>query len=223
MTRPLAHLQIRVHEVTGAATAFVQSDPDVIKQIVESFQPLLIFKQDWLVVGDSNSQTTFPVTKVTRVELNSESDCQLIFPSDLISAYELTSSQFHSLIRNPVMSEQWHNLNPEDKSVVVFLELITADDKSVLLTMDMNIDAPPRFIEMRQHLLNRPALCFRMQNGGVALINLANITRLTFFPGSLDMPANAWPARFSRPETTLADVPPPGTPKRPQITHLQAK
>lgn len=223
MNRPITNLQIRIHEVTGSVTSFIQSDPDMVKQLVDGFQPTLIFNQERLVVADTHSHTAFPMPKVTRVDLNSDSNSQLVFPTDLIDAYELTRPQFQALIRNPVMSEQWHNLNPHDKSVVVFLEVIMVGDESILLTMDMNTDATPGFNEMREYLLSRSALCFRMQNGGVAVLNLVNLTRLTLFPGSLDMPANAWPARFCRPEVIVGDVPQPPLPKANQCAHLQAK
>jgi hypothetical protein len=223
MNQSTTSLQIRIHEVTGSVTTFIQSDPDVVKQIVDGFQPSLIFNQERLIVADSHSHSAFPMPKVTRVDLNSDSSSQLDFRTDLIDAYELTKSQFKALIRNPVMSEQWHNLNPDNKSVVVFLEVIMVGDESILLTMDMNIDSTPKFNEMRENLLSRSALCFRMQNGGVTALNLVNLTRLTFFPGSLDMPANAWPARFFRPEVIAGDVTQPPLPKANQRIHLQAK
>lgn len=223
MSQSATNLQIRIHEVTGSVTTFIQSDPDVVKQIVDAFQPSLIFNQERLIVADSHSHSAFPMPKVTRVDLNSDSSSQLDFPTDLIDAYELTKSQFKALIRNPVMSEQWHNLRPDNKSVVVFLEVVMVGDESILLTMDMNIDSTPKFNEMREYLLSRSALCFRMQNGGVTALNLVNLTRLTFFPGSLDMPANAWPARFCRPEVITDDVPQPSPSKANQRVHLQAK
>ena len=223
MSQPVTNLQIRIHEVTGSVTTFVQRDPNVVNQIMDGFRPSLIFNQERLIVADRHSHTAFPMPKVTRVDLSSEANSQLDFPTGLIDAYELTRAQFQALIRNPVMSEQWHNLNPDNKSVVIFLEVIMVGDQSVLLTMDVNIDSTPRFNEMREHLLNRPALCFRMQDGGVAVLNLVNLTRLTFFPGSLDMPANAWPARFFRPEIITGDVPQPPLPKANQRVHLQAK
>jgi hypothetical protein len=191
-------LQIRVYETNGAVTSYDQNDPEIARAILESFDPEQVFNQETLVIADKRSHSTFPVSQIARIDFTSGSNPPLVFRGEMVEAMELTKAQFDALIRNPIMGAQWQRANSADKSIVVFLEVSLAGGESLLLTMDIEFRSFPNFNEIREHLLQRSGLCLRMQEGGIAVINLANLTRLTFFPGSTDSPGNAWPASFSQ-------------------------
>jgi hypothetical protein len=197
MNKSSQKLQIKIHETNGTATSFDQNDPALAKAILEGFDPTELINRETLIIGDERSHSTIPVSQVTRVDFTSGTSPLVIFRDELVEALELTKLQFEALIRNRIMGEQWQQVSYADKSIVVFLEVTLGGNQSVLLTMDMKFDSVPNIGEIQEYLLQRSGLCFRMQNGGVAVINLANLTRLTFFPGCAEPADKAWPASFS--------------------------
>ncbi|HLX68089.1 MAG TPA: hypothetical protein VKV04_00540 [Verrucomicrobiae bacterium] len=196
MKQAVSHLQIRVHQLDGSLTTFTQSDSGRIKQLLDGFQPAQIFRREKIVLADRNSHTTFSAAQVTRIDLDPGEQALLVFPTGLVEAVELTSVEFEALIRNPVMREQWTLPGARDESVVAFLDVQMADGRSVLLTSEVNWEPSAGLPDLNTSCLSGSGLCFRMRTGGIAALNLANLTRLTLYPGPLEMPADAWHARF---------------------------
>lgn len=196
MNHVIPNLKIHVHKLDGSVSTFVQDDVEIAKQILDSFEPMQIFNQQTLVLADSCSHSSFPVSQITRIDLDCAQHSHLIFKSGLVEAVELTKDEFESLIQNLTIRDQWEHLGVQDSFVVTFLNVGMADGQCVLLTMEVNAESPQGLNELRDFLLSRPALCFRMKSGGVAVLNLANLSRLTFFPGTVQPPADAWPVRL---------------------------
>jgi hypothetical protein len=202
------NLQIRIHLVDGSVTAFSQDDAGQILQLQDGFQPAQIFNQEHIVVADQNSHTCFPVPKITRIDFDSEPPARLVFPGSLVQAVELTEVEFEALTGNPIMREQWTHLGARDESVVMFMDAQMADGRAVLLTMEVNLEPSTGLPNLNAPLVSGSGLCFRMRNGGVAALNLSNLTRLTWFPGPHKPSAGAWPARFGHTARSPAFLPP---------------
>jgi hypothetical protein len=196
MNHTIPNLQIRVHKLDGSISTFVQDDAEKSKQILDVFQPMEIFNRQKFVLADSHSYTTFSVSQITRIDLDSEQQSHLIFESGMVEAVELSKTEFETLIQNLTVRDQWNHLGEQDAFVVTFLNVEMSDGQRVLLTMEVDAESPQGLCELRDFLLSRSGLCFRMRNGGVAVLNLANLTRLTFFPGTLQPPADAWNVRL---------------------------
>jgi hypothetical protein len=199
MNHSIPNLEIRVHKLDGTVSTFVQHDVEIAKQIMDAFEPTQIFNRQNLVLADNSCHTSFPVTQVTRIDLDSEQHSHLIFESGLVEAVELTRDEFDTLIRNITIRDQWKHLGEEDAFVVTFLNVEMADGQCVLLTMEVDAESPQGLSELRDFLLSRCGLCFRMRSGGVSVLNLANLARLTFFPGTVQPPADAWNVRLLEP------------------------
>ncbi len=206
-------LQIHVHSVTGSVTPYVQDDPETARKLMANFQPSRLFLQEKIIIAGGNSISTFPTSKVARIDFKSEGNSLIHFLAEPIVASELTEPQFQALIRNPVMSKQWYDLSPGNQSVVVFMEVIMASDATILLTMELKIDTMPDINEIRESILGRASLCLRLQNVGVSVINLTNLNRVTLFAGATEMTANALPALLARSEATTGEAFPPVAPK----------
>jgi hypothetical protein len=196
MSHGLTSLQIRIHQMDGSLVAFTQDDIGKIHRLLDGFQPAQIFNHEKIVVADQNSHTCFAAAKITRIDFDSEPAARLVFPGSLVQAVELTEAEFEALTRNPIMREQWTRLGEYDGSVVVFLDVGMAGGQSVLLTMEVSSKPPGGFSGLNGLGWAGSGLCFRMRTGGVAVLNLGNLTRLTLSPGPLEIPANAWHARF---------------------------
>jgi hypothetical protein len=196
MNHTIPFLQIRVHKLDGTASTFVQDDLSQTKQLLDEFQPAEIFNRQRLALGDCNSLTSIPSAQITRIDLDSEEHSHLIFPSGLVEAVELTKNEFEMLLHNVTHDDQWKHLGELDAVVVAFLNIEMADGQCVLLTMEVDAESPQGLGELRDYLLGRPVLCFRMRSGGVGVLNLANLVQLTFFPGMLQPSPDAWHVRL---------------------------
>jgi hypothetical protein len=192
MNHSIPDLQIRIHKLDGSISTFVQNNAEKSKKILDEFQPMEIFDRQKIVLADSHSHTTFPVSQITRIDFDSEQDSHLIFEGGMVEAVELSKAEFEALIQNVTIRDEWKNLGEQDAFVVAFLNVEMADGKCVLLTMEVVAESPQGLSELRDYLLNRSGLCFRMRSGGVSVLNFANLTRLTFFPGTLQPPPDAW-------------------------------
>jgi hypothetical protein len=118
-------------------------------------------------------------------------------PAGIVDALELTATEFKALTRNPEIQEQWKQTSTQDDSLVTFLDLELADGQCIFLTNEMRVELQSEE-QWKQagYPLNGSSLCFPMRAGGVAVLNLTNLTRLTFFPKPVHSFAEAWQARL---------------------------
>jgi hypothetical protein len=195
MNHAIPNLQIHIHKVDGATTTFVQNDAGEVRKILDGFEPAHIFDREKFVITDGNSITSLPVSKITRIDLVSERQPHLIFPVGIVDAVELTETEFQTLIRNTVLREQWEEMTTQEDSLVTFLDLELADGQCLFLTTEMHVQLQSEEPwKTNGHPLAGSSLCFRRRDGGMAVLNLANVIRLTFFPKPVHSLAGAWHA-----------------------------
>lgn len=197
MNTETPNLEIRIHKLNHSITSFAQDDLALAKQILDDFNPLAVFNEPKLFLGNRNSHTVIPVSQIIRMDLEIQPEAPLIFPADLVEAVELTPGEFDTLIQNLAVNDQWNHLGELDAFVVTFLNFEMADGRTVLLTMEVDAESPQGLCELRDYLLNRSGLCFRSSSGGVSVLNLANLACLTFFPGTYPPPSDVWNVRRS--------------------------
>ena len=169
------------------------------KRLLDEFQPELIFSQDRITFMDGELITWLPVTTITRIDLISEHIPHLLFPVGIVNAVELTGTDYQALIQNARMREWWNQMRTKDDSLVIFLDVETADGRGLFLIMETEAEVQSESRKIHGFPLEGSGLCYRMRNGGVSVLNLANLTRLTFFPGSYHAPEEAWHARLIHP------------------------
>jgi hypothetical protein len=198
MNHNIPNLQIHVHKVDGSITAFAQNDTGEIKKLLGEFQPMQIFNRDRIAFMDNNSITSFPVSKITRIDLVSEQLHRLIFPAGIVDAVELAGAEFEALVRSPVMREQFRLTVTKDASIVTLLDIEMAGGQCLFLTMETQVERlQSEGWKTRRFAFTGSGLCFRMQTGGIAVLNLAHLTRLTFIPKPLQASADVWFAQRS--------------------------
>lgn len=214
MNHTQPNLQIRIHKVDGAISTFIQHDAAEIRKILDSFQPGQIFDRDRFVIADGDAITSMLVSKITRIDLVTEQLTDLIFPSGIVDAVELTDTEFETLVHNPMMREQWDQMRTKDDSLVTFLDMEMADGQRLLLTTEMHVAQQSDALwDANWFPLEGSSLCFRMRSGGVSVLNLANLVRLTFFPKPVSTLPDAWSAQqLPESQTSQADGSPPPVP-----------
>lgn len=194
MNTQTPNLQIRVHKLDHSISLFVQNDVEMARDILRGFDPMSIFTRPRIILGDRDSHTVIPVPQITRIDLEMNQDSPLSFLTDLVEGVELMPAEFETLVQN-LAHDQWNHLGEMDAFVVTFLNLEMADGRNVLLTMEVDSASPQGLCELRDFLLSRSGLCFRASSGGVAVLNLANLSCLTIFPGAHQPPDDVWHAR----------------------------
>lgn len=192
MNHNIPNLQVHIHKVDGSVTTFVQNDASKVKKLLDGFQPARIFDRDKITFTDKNSITSLPLSKITRIDLESEQHSHLLFPVGVVDAVELTGTEFELLIRNPVMYEQWNQIGTPDAALVTFLDVEMADGQCLFFMVEMQVELQSELWKTKGFPLSGSGLCFRMRTGGVAVLNLAQLTRLTFFPKPLHVLADTW-------------------------------
>ena len=174
---------------------FVQNDASEIKKILDGFHPAQIFDRNRVAFTNGYSITSLPVSRITRIDLVSEQFPHLIFPVGIVDAVELMETEFQALIQNPVMREQWEKMSAPDASLVTFLDMEMADGQRLFLTTEIQVELQSKLWKAKGFPLDGSGLCFRMRTGGVSVLNLVNLTRLTFFPKPVHALADTWHAR----------------------------
>lgn len=204
MKQTLPNLQICVYKVNGATTVFIQHDAGEIRKILDSFQPDEIFGRDRFVITDGESVTSLPVAGITRIDLDVEQSEHLVLPADIVEAVELNETEYGALVRNPTIRDQWQQADAGGDSMVTFLDLEMADGQRLLLTAELRVDSESESLSNTGWPpLEKSSLCFRMRSGGVGVLNLANLVRLTYFPRPGHSRPGAWQARQFSPITPI--------------------
>jgi hypothetical protein len=191
-------LQIHIHTVDGSSVRFVQNELDQVRWILSDFHPHRIFTREKIIIADRHSLTSFPVSRVVRLDLISEPLSHRILPSEIVNAVELEEPEFRALLRNPELRVQWDPAQPPDAAMVIFLVIEMAGQPPVFLVMEMAGEPLTDPMAAVSPLLAAPGLCFRMHGGGIATLNLAHLTRVTLYPGLQQPPVEAWPAQRVR-------------------------
>lgn len=208
MNHAMASLHVNVHRVDGSHTTFIIDDLVEMKNLLAGFDPAQIFNRDRIVFTHGNSITSLPASKITRLDLVSEQLPQLVFPAGVVDAVELAESEYHALTQNPVMREQWNLLSAPEESLVAFLNLGMADGQNLFLTMEVQAELLQSDLwDASGFLFHGSGICFRMRAGGIALLNLAHVTRMTLFPKPPQRSADVWQAqRIQVPAAKPADL-----------------
>src|SRR5947208_2677521 len=89
-----SYLELHVHGVDGYVSAFVQSDIETIRKLIEQIHPGRLFTQPYLAVAGRHSLTVFPCAAVVRVDLVMNDFPDWPFHFGIADALELTEEEF---------------------------------------------------------------------------------------------------------------------------------
>ena len=197
MNHPAQSLQIHIHKVDGSVETFTQSEAGLVNGILNEFHPARIFTREKIIIADGNSLTSFPVSKLVRIDLVSGSSPHWILPPEIVNAVELTETEFRVQIQNPELGDWWNQARAQETSAVAFLDVEMTGQQPLFLALEIPLEPPadrPEAILYPLYPLTKPTLCFRMRTGGIAALNLLHLIRFTLFPAPQQAPAEAWSA-----------------------------
>jgi len=196
MKNTKSHLKIRIHGASGSLKIFAQNDDTLASRILDGLHPVQLFSKGKITIAGEYSLTAYVASQVTRIDFISEEFACWEFPADISDVVELSKEEFdHRLHQNGSgqMEKREKPQTPGDFAVR-FLHVEMLGGQQIFLAIEIVVGLPAERLNKIHFLLSAQALHFRMRQGGVGVLNLANMVRFTTYPGPDRTPADAWPA-----------------------------
>jgi len=112
---------------------------------------------------------------------------------------ELSEAEFHQRLHQKGSAQIEKREKPQMTGdfAVRFLHVEMLGGQQIFLAIEFVIELPAERLNKIHFLLSAPALHFRLRQGGVGVLNLANMVRFTTYPGPDRTPMDAWPAHHT--------------------------
>ncbi len=172
----------------GSRTRFYQHEEDSISKTLRQLVTSRPFNQPLLTLASEHSVSAIPTRTIDLIRAHTESPPPLPLPPGWVDAVETVGEALLD-IADP---EEAQLARDEGRSLV---EIHTVGDW--MIRLKLQTAAPATVQEKRvlwNHLLDLPVVPFRLQTGGVGLINPAKIVRVTVWPPVQGLADTALPA-----------------------------
>jgi len=195
-TTALPGLLIQVHLTDGAVESFVQSDETEAEKIRQGVDPARLFAQPRLVIAGTHSKSVFVCSEIVRIDFIQQDRGCWEFPEGYVDVVELSEAGFrkHAHLDQPELMPRRGQLTPAGDLLVSFLKLRFKKNLVIYLMTEISVKLPAESQSFMRFLLSRTGFHMRLAGGGVGLVNLANLTGYTAYPGVAQVPADSWMA-----------------------------
>ena len=176
MTTTHQELTIDILTEDGARTRFVQADEASAKRTLRQLVSPRLFTPPLLTLASEHSMSAIPTRTIDVILAHTASPPPLPLPSGWIEAVQVNDQALVDLQALAASAAA------ENKHVMV-AEIHTLGDCMIRLKLETIV--PETIQETRHlwnHLLDLPAIPFRLKEGGIGAINTANIVRATVSP-----------------------------------------
>jgi hypothetical protein len=160
----------------GSRTRFSQKDPDCINKTLRQLVTPRLFTPPLLTLASEYSISAIPTRTIDMILARTASPPPLPLPSGWVDAVEVNDEALINLADLEALAAA------ENKHVML-AEIHTLGDWMIRLKLETIV--PETIQETRHlwnHLLDLPAIPFRLKAGGLGAINTANIVRATVSP-----------------------------------------
>lgn len=189
MTTPNRELILDLRTEDGAQTRFVQADAASVERTLRQLVSPHLFGPPLLTLTSEHSTSGIPTRTIDMILAHTAAAAPpLPLPGGWVDALEVTDE---ALIRLGALEA---SARAENKHVML-AEVHTLGDWMIRLKLETIL---PATIQEERHLWNHfldlPAIPFRLNAGGIGVINAANIVRATVCPPINGATATALPA-----------------------------
>ncbi len=160
----------------GSRTRFIQKDADRINKTLRQLVTPRLFTPPLLTLASEHSVSAIPTRTIDVILAHMASPPPLLLPSGWVDAVEVNDETLVNLADLEALAAA------ENKHVML-AEIHTVGDWMIRLKLETF--APATIQEKRQlwnHMLDVPAIPFRLKAGGIGAINPANVVRVTVCP-----------------------------------------
>jgi hypothetical protein len=189
-------MEIRIHTQGGSVETFFQDNPALAVRILKGIQSTKVVNGDTITIAGDYSLTTFVASRVNRVDLIADDLPLWKQPADILDVVELSEEEFRerSHLNDPARLERRRSPKRTGEFAVGFVEVEITGGNRVFLAAEIKVPFEAERLQRLRILFSAPAVHFRMPQGGISILNLKNLVRVTFYPGPDVTPIDAWPA-----------------------------
>jgi hypothetical protein len=190
-------LQVRFHFVDGSEETFTQADTVAARNILQRMNPAQLFSQSRIVIADDYSKSVFVCSHINRVDFVFDGDGFSHIPGDHADIVEITESEFREHVppNDPSRLQKRAEHRQVGDLLVSFLNFRMRGGSHVYLMNEILVKLPAENHSYMQRLLSKGSLCVRLTNGGLSVLNLANLIGYTVYPGVTEVPEDTWMAQ----------------------------
>jgi hypothetical protein len=211
-------LTLELRSADGTSTEFYQADEERVREALRLLAAPRLFAQPHLLLTSQHGASMIPCRGIDMILARTSAQLPVTFPLTLpagrLDVIETTPEDWRD--NNSAAAEALQDLDPgRARTLTSRVEIHTLG--GWLVTLKVVVTARGAVQDERQlfaHLLNVPAIPFRLKQGGFGLINPANITRVSAWPKpdalagtALPMELLRWtPARFKNPADAAGPI-----------------
>jgi hypothetical protein len=169
-------LTLEICTEDGSRTRFHQNDQQIAEATLRQLVSPRLFSPPLLTIASEHSVSAIPTRTIDMILAHTASPPPLPLPSGWVDVVEVNDDVLIHLADLEAMAAA------ENKHVML-AEIHTLGDWMMRLKLETII--PETIQEKRQlwnHMLDLPAIPFRLKAGGIAAINPANVVRVTVCP-----------------------------------------
>jgi hypothetical protein len=185
---------VRVHLTDGSVESFTQPDEATAKEIWQSVEPSRLFTQPRLVIAGTHSKSVFVPSEVVRIDFIKQGYTCWAFPEGYADVVELSEADFrnHAHLDQPELMPKREHPTPVGDLLVSFLKLLFKRNPPIFLMTEFSVRLPAENQSFMRFLLSKTGFHMRLRGGGIGVVNLANLTGYTVYPGVAQIPADSW-------------------------------
>jgi hypothetical protein len=189
-------MKILIHTQGGSTETFFQDNPALALRILKEIQSTRSFTGDFITIAGDYSLTTFIAARVNRVDFIAEDAPPWKHPADILDVVELSEDEFRERthLNDPARLERRRSPKRAGEFAVSFAEAEMTGGNRVFLAAEIKVPFEAERLQRLRTLFSAPAVHFRLAQGGISILNLKNLVRVTFNPGPDVTPIDAWPA-----------------------------
>jgi hypothetical protein len=160
----------------GSRTRFHQNDQQIAEATLRQLVTPRLFSPPLLTLASEHSISAIPTRTIDMILAHTASPPPLALPSGWVDAVEVNDDALVNLADLEALAAA------ENKHVML-VEIHTSGDWMIRLKLEtINPETVQEKRHLWNHLLDLPAIPFRLMGGGVGAINPANIVRATVCP-----------------------------------------
>ncbi|MCI0745833.1 MAG: hypothetical protein L0Y58_10550 [Verrucomicrobia subdivision 3 bacterium] len=193
-TKPNAPLTIRFHHTDGTTRAFTQADAAINEKLWDEIDPSRLFARPRIVVGSEHSKSVFVTAEIIRVDFHHDSFQCWKFPGGYSDIVEVSEDEFRTGARLDAPSLRTKRDRPMAPGDLLqsFVKLQLRGGQPLFAKVKALTKLPAESQSFMQFLLSKAAVHMRLRDGGIGVVNLANLVGYTVYPGVAQIPADSW-------------------------------
>jgi hypothetical protein len=187
---------VRIHLENGSVQSFVQGDEAVARKTWDAIDPVRLFTQPRVVIAGTYSKSVFVGSSIVRIDFVQHFCPCWQFLEGYLDVVELSEADFrkNAHLDEPGLMQKRDQSTQAGDLLVSFIKLEFRSAAPLYLMVEISVKLPAENQSFMRFLLSKTGFHMRLRGGGVGVVNLAQLTCYTAYPGVAQVPSDSWPA-----------------------------